>query len=196
MESNYLYECIISVIVENQPNILTRVVGLLSRRGFMIESLAVGSTEYESLSRIVIVLPGNLRIIDQLTRQLYRIFSTVKVFNLTNFSSIKRELILLKILVGAKERLKVLQITKVFGIKIIDYTNKTVTLEIIGNDQKVFAIEQMLYKFGILEKVKTGKIALISESLTLGQLYTVENNSIRRRMLNSHIIELEAKFYL
>ena len=71
----YFYECILSILVENQPSMLTRIVGLLTRRGFNIESLAVGSTEYESLSRLVVVLPGNLRTIDQISRQLYKLFS-------------------------------------------------------------------------------------------------------------------------
>ena len=78
MEITYEYECLLSILVENQPSILTRIVGLLTRRGFIIESLVVGSTEYESLSRILIVLPGNLRIIDQVTRQLYKLFPVVK----------------------------------------------------------------------------------------------------------------------
>ena len=97
MEITYEYECLLSILVENQPSILTRIVGLLTRRGFIIESLAVGSTEYESLSRILIVLPGNLRIIDQVTRQLYKLFPVVKVYNLTHVPSITRELILFKI---------------------------------------------------------------------------------------------------
>ena len=84
----YEYECLLSILVENQPSILTRIVGLLTRRGFTIESLVVGSTEYESLSRILIVLPGNLRIIDQVTRQLYKLFPIVKVYNLTGLRTL------------------------------------------------------------------------------------------------------------
>ena len=196
MELDYSYECTLSILVENQPSILTRIVGLLSRRGFIIESLAVGSTEYEGLSRIIIVLPGNLRLIDQLTRQLYKIFTTVKVFNLTNSPSITRELILLKLLASIDERRQILEIAKVFELDIIDYTNKTITLEITGNAKKIVAAEQMLYKFGILEKVRTGTVGLTRESLTTGQLYTVDRDTIRRKMIDSHVSELETKFYL
>ncbi len=196
MELDYSYECTLSILVENQPSILTRIVGLLSRRGFIIESLAVGSTEYEGLSRVIIVLPGNLRLIDQLTRQLYKIFTTVKVFNLTNSPSITRELILLKLLASIEERRQILEIAKVFELDIIDYTNKTITLEITGNAKKIVAAEQMLYKFGVLEKVRTGTVGITRESLTTGQLYTVERDTIRRKMIDSHVSELETKFYL
>jgi len=196
MELDYSYECTLSILIENQPSILTRIIGLLSRRGFTIESLAVGSTEYAGLLRVVIVLPGNLRLIDQLTRQLYKIFTTVKIYNLTNSPSIIRELILLKLIASVEERRQILEIAEVFKLDIIDYTNRTVTLEITGDAKKIVAVEQMLHKFGILEKVQTGSIGLTRESLTTGQLYTVEQDLIRRKMVDSHISELETKLYL
>ena len=196
MQLEYSYVCTLSILVENQPSTITRIVGLLSRRGFVIESLAIGPTEYESLSRVVIVLPGNLRMIDQLTRQLYKLFPTVKVYNLTNSPSITRELILIKILAKIEERRQVLEIAKVFDLEIVDYTNRTVTLEITGDAKKIFAVEQLLHQFGILEKIRTGVIGLATESLTTGQLYTVENDSIRRKMINSHVTEIETKLYL
>lgn len=196
MELEYNYECLLSILVENQPSILTRIVGLLTRRGFVINSLAVGTTEYDGLSRIVISLPGNLRMIDQVTRQLYKIFPTVKVFNLTNIPSITRELILIKILSSIDERRQILEIAKIFNANIVDCTNRTVTLEITGDAKKIVAIEQMLHKFGVLEKVRTGKIGLTIESITTGQLYKVERESLRRKMVNSHVIEIETKLYL
>ena len=158
--------------------------------------MAVGTTEYDGLSRIVIALPGNLRMIDQVTRQLYKIFPTVKVFNLTNIPSITRELILIKILASIEERRQILEIAKIFNANIVDCTNRTVTLEITGDAKKIVAIEQMLHKFGILEKVRTGKIGLTIESITTGQLYKVERESLRRKMINSHVIEIETKLYL
>ena len=196
MEITYEYECLLSILVENQPSILTRIVGLLTRRGFIIESLVVGSTEYESLSRILIVLPGNLRIIDQVTRQLYKLFPVVKVYNLTHIPSITRELILFKILANEKEREKILNMTKVFKADIVDCTNKTITLEVTGDAEKIVAIEQLIHKFGILEKVRTGKIGLSKESITSSQLYTVQRDRLRRRMVNTHVTDLENKMYL
>ena len=196
MEITYEYECLLSILVENQPSILTRIVGLLTRRGFIIESLVVGSTEYESLSRILIVLPGNLRIIDQVTRQLYKLFPVVKVYNLTHVPSITRELILFKILANEKEREKILNITKVFKADVVDCTNKTITLEVTGDAEKIVAIEQLIHKFGILEKVRTGKIGISKESITGSQLYTVQRDRLRRRMVNTHVTDLENKMYL
>ena len=196
MELDYVYECTLSILVENQPSILTRVIGLLSRRGFMIDSLAIGSTEYDGLSRIIIVLPGNLRLVDQLTRQLYKVLPTIKIFNLTNSPSITRELILVKIFAKSAEHHEIFEIAQVFDLNIIDYTNKIITLEITGDRKKIIAIEQMLHKFGILEKVRTGKIGMIRESLAAGQLYTIDRDQIRRKILDSHIAEIEAKIYL
>lgn len=196
MELKYDYECILSILVENQPSILTRIVGLFTRRGFIINSLAVGTTEYAGLSRIVIALPANLRMIDQVTRQLYKLFPTVKVFNLTNIPSIIRELILIKVLSSIEERRQILEIANIFNANIVDCTNRTITLEITGDSKKVVAIEQMLHKFGILEIVRTGKIGLNTESLTSGQLYKTEREVIRRKMTNSHILEIETKLYL
>lgn len=196
MELKYNYECILSILVENQPSILTRIVGLFTRRGFIINSLAVGTTEYSGLSRIVIALPANLRMIDQVTRQLYKIFPTVKVFNLTNVPSITRELILIKVLCSIEERRQILEISNIFNANIVDCTNRTLTLEITGDSKKIVAIEQMLNKFGILEIVRTGKIGLTIESLTSGQLYKTEREVLRRKMTNSHVLEIETKLYL
>ena len=196
MELDYVYECTLSILVENQPSILTRVIGLLSRRGFMIDSLAIGSTEYDGLSRIIIVLPGNLRLVDQLTRQLYKVLPTIKIFNLTNSPSITRELILIKIFANSSERHEIFEMAKIFDLNIVDYTNRIITLEITGDEKKIIAIEQLLHKFGILEKVRTGKIGITRESLAVGQLYTIDREDIRRRILDSHITEIEAKIYL
>ena len=196
MELDYSYECTLSILIENQPSILTRVIGLLSRRGFMIDSLAIGATEYEGLSRIIIVLPGNLRLVDQLTRQLYKLLPTIKIFNLTNSPSITRELILVKIFAKNPERQEIIELARVFDLNIIDYTNKTITLEITGDGRKIIAIEQILHKFGVLEKVRTGKIGLTRESLAVGQLYTIDREPTRRQILDEHIAEIEAKIYI
>ena len=196
MELDYSYECTLSILVENQPSILTRIIGLLSRRGFTIDSLAIGATEYDGLSRIIIVLPGNLRLVDQLTRQLYKLLPTIKIFNLTNSPSITRELILVKVFAKPPEHQEIMELARVFELNIIDYTNRTITLEITGDRKKIIAIEQMLHKFGVLEKVRTGKIGITRESLAVGQLYTIDREPLRRQILDSHITEIEAKIYL
>ena len=83
MQIDYEYECTISILIENQPSILPRIVGLLTRRGFKVDSLAIGSTEYTNTSRIILILPGNLRVVDQVTRQLYKLLPVIKIQNLT-----------------------------------------------------------------------------------------------------------------
>lgn len=196
MKLNYEYECILSILIENQPSILTRVVGLLTRRGFVIESFAVGSTEYESISRIILVLTGNLRIIDQVTRQLYKLFPIIKIHNLTNIPSITRELILFKVLTHELDRQKILEIASMFKASIVDCTSNIITLEVTGDSGKIVAIEQMLNKFGILEKVRTGKIGISRESISAGQLYTIAKDNLRRKLINFHVSEIEAKLYL
>ena len=162
----------------------------------MIDSLAIGATEYDGLSRIIVVLPGNLRLVDQLTRQLYKLLPTIKIFNLTNSPSITRELILVKIFAKPPERQEIIELTRVFNLNVIDFTNRTITLEITGDRKKIIAIEQILHKFGVLEKVQTGKIGITRESLAVGQLYTIDREPTRRQILDSHITEIEAKIYL
>ena len=196
MELNYAYECTLSILVENQPSILTRIIGLLSQRGFIIDSLAIGSTEYDGLSRIIIVLQGNLKSVDQLTRQLYKVLPTIKIFNLTNSPCITRELILVKIFANLTERHEIFEMAQIFDLNIVDCTNKIITLEITGDRKKIIAVEQMLNKFGILEKVRTGNIAITRESLVTGQIYTIDREHIRRKIVESNITEIDAKIYL
>ena len=190
------YECTLSILIENQPSILTRVSGLLTRRGFKIESLAIGATEYPDVSRIIIVLPGNLKIIDQVTRQLYKLLPVVKIYNLTNVPSIRRELLLFKISANIEERRRILEIAKIFNANIIDCTDQTITLEVVGDSEKIVAIEQMIHKFGILEKVRTGKIGLSLESVVGGQLYTIQREGLRQKLIKPHVHEIESKLYL
>ena len=123
MKLDYAYECTLSILVENQPAILTRIIGLLSQRAFTIDSLAVGTNEYDGLSRIIIVLLGNLRLVDQLTRQLYKVLPTIKIFNLTNSPSITRELILIKIFANSSERHEIFEMAKIFDLNIISFTS-------------------------------------------------------------------------
>lgn len=196
MRTEYEYECTISILIENQPSILPRITGLLTRRGFKVDSLAIGSTEYEKTSRLVLILPGNMRIIDQITRQLYKLLPVIKIQNLTHIPSIRRELLLLKILSTSKDRSKILEIATFFRAKILDFAEKALTLEVTGDSEKIIALEQLIHRFGILELVRTGKIALSRESIANGQLFTIQKEADRRKILNSYISEIETKLYL
>ena len=154
----------LSVLVEDESGILSRISGLFARRGFNIESLAVGPAEQVSISRITMVLPGDNRTIEQLTKQLYKLINVLKVQDITNLPCVERELMLLKVNTTVLTRTEILEIINIFRAKVIDLAEQTVTIEVTGDPGKMVAIEQMLYKFGIIEIVRTGKVALVRES--------------------------------
>lgn len=150
----------ISVIVENKPGVLSRVSGLFSRRGFNIESLAVGPTENPKLSRMTIVVEGDEGDLEQITKQLYKLIDTLKVFDLPVDKAICRELALIKVTALEKTRQEIVQIAEIIRAKIVDVAETSITLELVGDTDKIEGAEKLLGKFGIKELVRTGKIAL------------------------------------
>ncbi|AFZ37582.1 acetolactate synthase, small subunit [Stanieria cyanosphaera PCC 7437] len=154
----------ISVLVEDEAGVLTRIAGLFARRGFNIESLAVGPAEQVGISRITMVVPGDDRIIEQLIKQLYKLINVLKVQDITQVPSVERELMLVKVNAPASGRAEVIQIAHIFRARIVDMSEDTVTVEVVGDPGKMVAIIQMLNKFGIREVARTGKIALVRES--------------------------------
>jgi len=144
--------------------VLTRIAGLFARRGFNIESLAVGPTEHSGISRITMVIPGETHTIEQLTKQLYKLVNVLKVQDITTVPIVERELMLLKVNTTILTRTEILEIINIFRAKVIDLAEQTLTIEVTGDPGKMVAIEQMLYKFGISEIVRTGKVALVRES--------------------------------
>ena len=150
----------ISVIVENKPGVLSRVAGLFARRGFNIESLAVGVTEEPSISRMTIVAEGDERDLEQITKQLYKLIDTLKVFDLPKERSVERELALIKVAANEKTRPDITQIVEVFRAQVLDVSEDSVVIEISDEADKIESMEKMLRRFGIKELVRTGKIAL------------------------------------
>ena len=150
----------ISVIVENKPGVLHRVSGLFSRRGFNIESLAVGITAKPDTSRITIVAEGDDQTLEQIIKQLYKQIDVLKVFDLPEGDSIERELALIKVKASGKSRTEVTQIVDMFKARIVDVSEESVMIEVSAEKQKVEDMQKLLEKFGILELVRTGKIAL------------------------------------
>ncbi|NLK62130.1 MAG: acetolactate synthase small subunit [Fusobacteria bacterium] len=151
---------IISVIVENKPGVLARVAGLFSRRGFNIESLTVGVTEDPTLSRMTIVSTGDDATLEQIIKQLHKLIDTIKVVDLPNDNSVKRELILIKVDINEKTRSEVVQISDIFRAKIVDVGKNSLTIEITGEEGKTEAFINLMNQFGIKELVRTGKVAL------------------------------------
>lgn len=190
------YECTLSILIENQPHTLPRIIGLLTRRGFKVDSLAIGPTEYNNISRLILILPGNSIVLDQITKQLYKLLPIVKIQNLTYLSSVRRELLVAKILSTPKDRSKILEIATFFRAKILDFSEKVLTLEVTGDSEKILALKQLINKFGILELIRTGKIALSRESITNSQLFTKQKEAERKKILSTYLSEIDSKFYL
>lgn len=154
----------LSVLVEDEAGVLTRIAGLFARRGFNIESLAVGPAEQIGISRITMVVPGDDAIIEQLTKQLYKLINVLKVQDITTIPCVERELMLLKVNATASTRSEILELVQIFRAKVVDVSDDSLTIEVSGDPGKMVAIVQMLNKFGIREIARTGKIALVRES--------------------------------
>jgi acetolactate synthase-1/3 small subunit len=150
----------LAILVENKPGVLTRVAGLFSRRGFNIESLAVGITENQDTSRITIVVSGDDNILEQVEKQLNKLIDVIRVSDIPAEDSVSRELALIKVGVDSTTRAEVMQIVDIFRAKIVDVGIKSLVVEVTGDESKINAIEQLLRQFGIKEMVRTGKIAM------------------------------------
>jgi acetolactate synthase-1/3 small subunit len=147
--------------VENQPGVLTRVAGLFARRGYNIESLAVGQTHDPSVSCMTIVAGGDDLVIEQVVNQLDKLIDVIEIRDITQVKYVDRELMLLKVKAEASMRGEIMQIVDIFRARIVDIGQETLTIECTGDAGKVQAIEKSLKPFGILELVRTGKIAMV-----------------------------------
>lgn len=154
----------LSVLVEDEAGVLTRIAGLFARRGFNIESLAVGPAEQPGISRITMVVPGDDQVIEQLAKQLYKLINVLKVQDITETPSVERELMLLKVNADGTNRSEVVGLAQIFRARVVDVSEESLTLEVVGDPGKMVAIEQVLNRFGITEIARTGKIALTRES--------------------------------
>jgi acetolactate synthase-1/3 small subunit len=150
----------ISITVYNEPGVFTRISTIFSSRGFNIESIAVGPTENMELSKIILVIPGNYQIIEQVTKQLNKLIQVIEVKDITNLPCVERELMLIKIMTSTITRSEIKEIAEIFRAKIVDLSNSTITLEVTGDPGKILTIQKLLQHYKILEIVRTGKIAI------------------------------------
>ncbi len=150
----------LSVLVENRPGVLARVAGLFSRRGFNIESLAVGPTEDESVSRMTIVVDCAERPLEQVVKQLNKLISVLKIVELEPGRAVERELLLIKVKADPAVRYQILELAEVFRGKIVDVAPESLTIEATGSPDKVAAMLEMLEPYGVRELVRTGRVAL------------------------------------
>jgi acetolactate synthase I/III small subunit len=158
----------LSILVENRAGVLSRVTGLFSRRGFNIESLAVGTCEEPGMSRITIVCIGDDAQIEQVMKQLNKLIDVIKVSDLTDNERVERELAMIKVNADSgANRNEIMQIAQIFRAQIVDMGTKTLVLQITGNTEKIDALETMLRQYGVKELVRTGKIGILRGSKTV-----------------------------
>lgn len=150
----------LSVLVENKPGVLARIAGLFSRRGFNIESLAVGPTENAEVSRMTIVVNLDRLPLEQVTKQLNKLINVLKIVELDSDHSVQRELILVKVHADNKLRSSVLEIVTLFRAKVVDVAPDSVTIEATGSRDKLEALLRVLEPFGIKELVQSGMVAV------------------------------------
>ncbi len=158
----------LSVLVQNESGVLTKISGLFSGRGFNIESLTVAPTQEDKISRLTIVTNGDEKVIEQISKQLNRLINVIKVLDVTAGQSIDRELILIKIAaLKPDDRSEILRIAEIFDADIVDVSSKTYTLEVMGDEIKIKSLIELLRPMGIKEMVRSGKVAILREMQTL-----------------------------
>ncbi len=157
----------ISVLVENQPGVLSKVVGLFSRRGFNIDSLAVGTTEDKSISRITIVVNGDSYIIEQVEKQLNKLIPIIKVRTLEEGGYISRTLSLVKVSASSRTRPEIMKLAELMGARIVDVSKTSLTLEFTDTIERTEVFMSLLRPYGIKETVRTGAIAVEKGNTTI-----------------------------
>ncbi|WP_420805153.1 acetolactate synthase small subunit [Gottschalkia acidurici] len=150
----------LSVLVENQAGVLSKISGLFTRRGYNIDSLSVGETEDPEISRMTITLEGDRQTVEQIVKQLNKLIDVIKVTELTNEDSVCRELLLIKVKADLKTRSDIIGIAGIFKAKIIDVAKESLILELTGDSEKIEAFTEILKPYGILEYNRTGLTAL------------------------------------
>jgi len=151
---------ILSVRVEDEPGVLSRVVGLFSGRGFNIESLNVAPTLEEGVSHMTIVTAGDAQIIEQITKQLHKLIPVITVDSLADAAIVEREMMFLKVGAEDAKRNEILRIAEIFRCKVVDVSPTELTLEVTGDQEKLDAVIKLLQRFGVKEMARTGTMAM------------------------------------
>jgi acetolactate synthase I/III small subunit len=151
---------VLSILVENKSGVLTRIAGLFARRGFNIDTLTVGPTDDEHISRVTLTVDGAIHPIDQVTKQLHKLVNVLKIRDLEPTDTVARELALFKISADGAQRGELMQIIEIFRGKVVDVTKRSVIVEVTGTTEKIEAFENMVRPFGLIEMMRTGEIAI------------------------------------
>ena len=150
----------LSVLVENKPGVLARVAALFSRRGFNIDSLAVGPTEHPEISRMTILVNVEESPLEQVTKQLNKLVEVIKIVELDGSASVSRELLLVKVRADATTRGQVLEVVQLFKAKVVDVATDAITVQVVGNQDKLEDFLRIVEPFGVRELVQSGMVAI------------------------------------
>jgi acetolactate synthase-1/3 small subunit len=151
---------ILSILVENKPGVLTRIAGLFARRGFNIDTLAVGPTDDPTLSRITLTLDGAMHPIDQVTKQLHKLVNVIKIRDMEPETTVSREMALFKVSAAVENRAEILQFAEIYEAKVVDVSRRSLTIEVTGTQDKVDSFERMIRPHGLIEMARTGEVAI------------------------------------
>jgi acetolactate synthase I/III small subunit len=151
---------VLSLLVENKPGVLARIAGLFARRGFNIDSLAVGPTDDSTISRITLTVDGAAHPIDQVTKQLHKLVNVIKIRDMEPGETIAREMALFKVSAPIESRAEIMQFADIFRASIVDVSRRSLTIEVTGSAEKVEAFERMIRPHGLIEMVRTGEVAI------------------------------------
>ncbi|HYH62815.1 MAG TPA: acetolactate synthase small subunit [Solirubrobacterales bacterium] len=151
---------ILSLLVENKPGVLARIAGLFSRRGFNIDTLAVGPTEDPDVSRVTLTLDGAVHPIDQVTKQLHKLVNVIKIRDMEPDGTVAREMALFRVNAAVENRGEIMQFAEIFNANIVDVSRRTLTIEVTGTQAKIDSFERMLRPHGLIEMARTGEVAI------------------------------------
>jgi acetolactate synthase-1/3 small subunit len=151
---------VLSLLVENKPGVLARIAGLFSRRGFNIDTLAVGPTEDPDVSRITLTVDGAVHPIDQVTKQLHKLVNVIKIRDMVPDATVCREMALFRVSAPVESRAEIMQFAEIFRANIVDVSRKTMTIEVTGAQDKIDTFERMIRPHGLVEMARTGEVAI------------------------------------
>ncbi len=151
---------VLSLLVENKPGVLARIAGLFSRRGFNIDTLAVGPTDDPDISRITLTVDGAVHPIDQVTKQLHKLVNVIKIRDMDPDATVSREMALFRVSAPAESRAEIMEFAQIFRGKVVDVSRRTMTIEITGTQDKIDAFERMVRPHGLIEMARTGEVAI------------------------------------
>ena len=151
---------VLSITTENKPGVLARIAGLFSRRGFNIDTLAVGPTEDPDIARFTLTVDGAVHPIDQVTKQLHKLVNVIKIRDMEPETTVAREMALFRVNAAVESRAEIMQFAEIYDAKIVDVSRRSLTIEVTGDQSKIDSFERMIRPHGLIEMARTGEVAI------------------------------------